>query len=275
VGSGCGGVGIRSEAADEELLNYILQAAYPDADGRAFEDEARTATVDGGVVDVRQAAGHDAAEDAGVVGLAVVVVSLGDDGHGEGVEDAGGDGAVRLIEVAGILFEGDGQDGVAEQGAGEEGSVGGRVTFAEALRALAPVVEVVGLLEACGGSVEDEGDGIDHGTEGEFILLPGVERDGVGDVADVEVGKDAEDALLFFEADLGLGDVGMGGGDVDVGGGGGGKDDGGQCCGFAGLQLAYGLRYGEAGDGDGEGVGAGREIGDGELSFGCGDGAGG
>ena len=46
----------------------------------------------------------------------------------------------------------------------------------------------------------------------------GGERDGVGDVADVEVWNGAEDALLLFDLDLGLGYVLRRGGDLHVDG---------------------------------------------------------
>ena len=83
------------------------------------------------------------------------------------------------------------------------------------------------MFDACEGSIEHEVDGVDQCPEGEFELLLGVERDGVEDIADVEVGDDAEDALVLLLVDLGLGDVGLRGGDLDVGGGAGcGQDDG-------------------------------------------------
>jgi hypothetical protein len=269
LGSG-GWMGVGGEFADEEFLDDVLDAGYADADGGAFGDDAYAAAVGGGVVGVGEAVGHGAAEDAGVVGLPVVVVSFADDGIGEGVEDAGLDGAIGFEEVAGILLEEGGQYGVAEQGAGEEGSVGGGVAFAEALCAFSPVVDIVGLLDSGGDSIEYEGDGIDHGAEGELVFLPGLERDGVGDVADVEVGEDAEDSLLLFEVDLGFGDVGLGCGDVDVGGGGGEEDDGGEIARLGGLERAGDLRGGESGGGDGESERTRRDGCEGEFAVGCG-----
>jgi hypothetical protein len=265
-------MGVRGEFADQEFLDNVLDACDADADGGAFDDEADAAAVGRGIVGVGETVGHGSAEDAGVVELPVVVVAFADYGVGEGVEDAGFDGAIAFIEVAGVLLEEGGQDGVSEERSGEEGPVGGGVAFAIALRAFAPTVDVVGLLDAGGDSVEDERHGIDHGAEGELVFLFGVERLGVGDVADVEVGEDAEDALLFLEIDLSFGYVGAGGGDADVGGGGWGEDDGGEVSGLAGGEFTGGLRGGESGGGDGEGEGAGGDGGEVELTVGGGGG---
>ena len=53
-GSEGGVVGVRGEAAHQELLDHILQSGCSDANGCAFEDEARATAVDGGIVEVRQ-----------------------------------------------------------------------------------------------------------------------------------------------------------------------------------------------------------------------------
>lgn len=44
------------------------------------------------------------------------------------------------------------------------------------------------------------------------------QRDWIGDVADVEVGKDSQDALLFFEMNLGFGYFFWCGSDINRGG---------------------------------------------------------
>ena len=104
-------------------------------------------------------------------------------------------------------MEEDGQEGVADEVAGEEGAVGGGVALGEALGALAPVVEV----SACWGPAvtplrtKETGSTRVRRASRKFLLR--LERDGMGDVADVEVGDDAKDALLFFEVDLGFGDL--------------------------------------------------------------------
>ena len=208
------------ELFDQELLEEVGDGADAGADGGGVqEDLADAAAVGGGDVEVGEAGGGERAEDGGVVGLPAVVVSLADDGVGDGVEDAGMDAASAFVVVAWVLLEDDGQGSAADEGAGEEAAIVGGEALCVAEAALSVAVEgVIGLLDAGGETVEAEGDGIDQRPGGEFELLPGVEGDGVGDVADVEVGKDGEDALLLLLVDLGLGDVGLGGVNLDVGG---------------------------------------------------------
>ena len=88
-------------------------------------------------------------------------------------------------------------------------------------------------------SVDDEGGGVEPGFVSEFELLFCIEGSGVGIVAGEEVGEDPDQALLFFDLDLGLGDGGLIFADVDVGV----KNSDGQFClgknqGFPGVQLA-------------------------------------
>ncbi len=61
-----------------------------------------------------------------------------------------------------------------------------------------------------------EGDGIEECLPSKLELLLCCERDGVGDVADVEVWDEAEDALLLLGLDLGLGYFLRRGCDLDV-----------------------------------------------------------
>ncbi len=66
------------------------------------------------------------------------------------------------------------------------------------------------LVDAGGDAGENEGDGIDGGAQGELELLPGAEGRGVPDVAGVEVGDGAEDALLLLDLELLGGDLVLG-----------------------------------------------------------------
>ena len=58
------------------------------------------------------------------------------------------------------------------------------------------------LLDARGDTRGEEGDGIDSDLYRELELLLAGEGRRIGDVADVEVGEDADDALLYLGADL-------------------------------------------------------------------------
>ena len=63
------------------------------------------------------------------------------------------------------------------------------------------------LLDARGDAGGEEGDRVDGDFDGQLEFLFASERGCVGDVADVEVGEDAEDALFYFGADLLLGEI--------------------------------------------------------------------
>jgi hypothetical protein len=268
-GGGWGDVG--GEVADEEFLDDVLDGCFAETDGGVFEDEARAGAVGGWVVGVRDGGGGETADEARVFRLPVVVVALADNCGGDGVKDARTDSAGAFVEVARILLEEDGQERVAEHVSGEEGAIVGGVAFAIALRALSPVVDIVGLLGSGGDSIHQKRHGVDQRSEGELILLFRSERHGFGDVADVEVGEDAEDALLLFHVDLGFGDVGLRRGDADVGGGGGAERDCGEVESFGGVEFAQCLLGREPCSGDGEPERAGRDAEEGETAVGGGD----
>jgi len=61
---------------------------------------------------------------------------------------------------------------------------------------------VLRLLNPRNNGVHSETDWIDGSLPGQLKLLPGGQRGCVGNVADVEIGNDAEDALLFLDFDL-------------------------------------------------------------------------
>ncbi len=148
----------------------------------------------------------------------MAVVALADDDRGDGVEGAGDDVAVAAVEVARILVEEGGKEGGAEEGGGEAVAVGGGVALGVAGEAGAVAGEVaLRLLDAGGDAGGHEGERVDRDDGGELELLAAGEGRGVGDVADEEVGQDAEDALVLFGGDLLFGEVFDGDG-VDGGG---------------------------------------------------------
>src|SRR5271170_6828240 len=109
---------------DEKLLKEGADGSGAGADEPVVNGEAG-ASVGGGIVGVGEAGGGEVAEDVGVVGLPVAVVSLADDDGGYGVEGSGDGASSAFVEVAWVLVEERGKDGAAEHSAGEAVSVGG------------------------------------------------------------------------------------------------------------------------------------------------------
>jgi hypothetical protein len=159
------------------------------------------------VVKVGECAGGEDAADPGVVRLPFAgVVVFADDDAGEGIEQAAGERAVAEAEVARILVENGGQDGLADHGAAN----GVEVRNADAVQVAHGTpsecgVAVVRFAEAGDDKGSGEGDGVSYAAEGEAEFLFGGEGDGVGDVGDVELREDAEDALLLLLVDLLIG----------------------------------------------------------------------
>ena len=249
-----------------EPVDHVGDGTKASTDGGALEDEGCSGAIGSGVVGVGDTTGGEASEDGGVVELPVVVVSLADDGIGDGEEDARMDAAGAFIEVAGILLEEDGKDGVSEYVSGEEGAVGSGIALTVPLGSVSPGIGVVGLLDSSGSPDEHKAHGVDQGLERELELLSGVERDGVWDVADIKIGEDAEDALFFFFANLGLSDVGLRGSDLNAGVETGTQRDGGEVAAFARGEYAGGLLGHKSLGRDGEIEGAGRGAGEDKLS---------
>ena len=172
------------------------------------------------MVEVGDATGGEGSEDEGIVWLRGAVITASEHGAGDSVGKALTGGAGAFVEVARVLVKERRQDGAAQHAAGDGIGIAGAVVFCVALHALAVIVEgVAGLLDAGGNSEGGESDGIEDRVKGEIEFLPGVEWLGVPDVAVVEVGEDAEGALVFGFANLFLGDLDLGGGDVYLGGG--------------------------------------------------------
>src|SRR5579859_3229523 len=73
------------QMANKEFLQKVADGGGADTDPRIFEGEFRSLAVVRGIVKVRDAAGGEAAEDAGIVCLPVSVVAFADDGVRDGV----------------------------------------------------------------------------------------------------------------------------------------------------------------------------------------------
>lgn len=139
----------------------------------------------------------------------MTVVAFADDCVGDGVENSRARGASPLVEVSRILFEDCRENDAPEQRAARKVGVRSAVSLAVALCALTISGELVDrLLDSRGGANQDECYRIDGVSKGKLEFLPRIERRGVLDIADIEIGNDAEDALLLFGFDLALRDYG-------------------------------------------------------------------
>ena len=119
------------------------------------------------------------------------------------VEHARAHAAGSFVEIARILFQERRKYRAADERAGDQVGVRRAVAFGVALRALAVSAGGVGsLLNSCDDSGDCKVDGIDGASPGELKFLFGGERSGIGNVADIEIGDHAEDALLFLGFEL-------------------------------------------------------------------------
>jgi hypothetical protein len=99
------------------------------------------------------------------------------------------------------------QDGAADHDVGEAVGIGRAKALAVTLRTLAIVGVVCRLVDAGKRSYADDGNRIEDDFGGELELQLGGEGCGVVIVDDVEIGNDAENALLLFGLDLLGGDL--------------------------------------------------------------------
>jgi hypothetical protein len=76
-------------------------------------------------------------------------------------------------------------------------------------------VGILGLPHSGDDAFDDERGWVKPGLRGKFELLFRVERSGVAIIGGEEVRQSAEEALLFLNFDLRLGEFGLGLGDVD------------------------------------------------------------
>ncbi len=261
------GLDLGGVAAQEELLGEGADHASAGEDEGIAEDESGT-TVCRGVVEIGECGRTQIAADAGVVELPLSVVTLGTEGAGEGVKDAGTGGSGALIEVAGILVKERGQHGAAKDDVASPTGIAGAEAFEVALGALDVGGGGGGLINAGDEGGGTDTDGVGGGAEGEGVLqLRRHGREAVI-VGDVEVGNDTEDALMFLGLDLLDGELaGVDGVDAGVDGGDGELD-------LGQLQLLAGREH-DWGRGPGfEALGVdGDEVGDGRMEALDGEGA--
>jgi len=260
--------------ADDEFLKEIGDGGGGDADAGVFEGKTGVGFILVGIVKVGDAPGGERASDVGIVGLPAAVVSFADDGVCHRIAEARDLAAGSLVKIARILMEDGGENCRSDEGAADGIGVVGAEALAVSLGALAVLGEVVlALLDAGGSADDDDGERIDERSQGKMKFLPGIEGRGVGDVADVEVGNDAEDALLFFNLHLLLRDFDLGDADLDLGERIGDiQRDQGKALDFAGVESSGERFRGKAAGSDGELKGSGRNAGKEELAVGAGDG---
>jgi len=241
-----------------KIEDGVIEYALAHADGRigmpSADDDSR-----GG-----------AADEVGIGGMPVLVVSTLQEGGGDSVPGTANNAAVGHHEVARIFME-----ERVEKNAGDDAADNGAAVVRGVLLKITTGAGAVfgigtgGLLNASADAGGGEEDWIRSGTDGELELLAHVERCSVPDVAGVVVGKNAKDALMELVVELGIGDLYDGECDGGVGGSAGdGKSDFGEFIGLAGFDIDAGDTVGvEARRGDGDDVGAGEEIGKAEVAF--------
>jgi hypothetical protein len=115
--------------------------------------------------------------------------------------------ARALVEVAWILVQKRWQYGAADHDVGKAVGIGRTEALAVTLRILAAVGIVCCLIDAGKRGYADDGNRIEEDPGGELELQLRGKRSGIVMVDDVEIGNDAENALLLFGLDLLGGDL--------------------------------------------------------------------
>src|ERR1700733_16215996 len=114
------------------------------------------------------------------------IVALANHGSGQRVQKPSPQAAGGFVEETGILFQKRGQDGAADEYAGNGVGIAGTIALGVAFGALAISVEVVlRLLNSSRGSDNHESDGIHARFPGKLEFLPRGARNRIGDVADI------------------------------------------------------------------------------------------
>src|SRR5271156_3476142 len=122
---------------------------------------------------------------------------------GDRIENALTHAAGSFVEIARILFQERRKYRAADERAGDQVGVRRAVALTVALCALAVSAGSVGsLLGSCDDSSDCKVDWINGTAPGELKFLFGAERSGIRNVADIEIGNDPEDALLFLNFEL-------------------------------------------------------------------------
>jgi hypothetical protein len=191
------------EVLEEKLLEEGSDGSSADADEDIVDSNLSIVAVAIGIVETGDASGCEVSQNVGVVWLPVSVVPLADDYGRHGVESTGDDVTPAPVEIPRILMQKRRQQRGAEECRCDAGAISGAVALGITLEAFTVAGEVIlSLLNARGDTSGEEGDGIDSDLQCELELLLAGEGRGIGDVADVEVGENADDALLHFGAYL-------------------------------------------------------------------------
>jgi len=264
---------VTSEMTEEEFAGEVADGFAAEVENSVIE---YTLADTGGRATVPRADDDrcgSAADEVGVGGMKAQVVATLHEGGGDGVPTAREDAAVGHDEIAWVLMEERVEQNAGDDAADEGTAVVGAVALEVAADAGAVFrVIVSGERDASADAGGGKEDGISSGADGELELLAHGERRGVPDVAGVEVGKNAEDALMELVVELGFGNLLFGDGDCGIGGGASdGESDFGEFVRIPGLEGdvvdAIGFKARRANRDD---VGAGEEIGKTEVAEGIG-----
>ena len=191
------------DVLEEKLLEEGSDGSSADADEDIVDGNLSVVAVAIGIVETGETSGCEISQNVGVVWLPVSVVPLADDYSRHGVESTGDDATLAPVEIPRILMQKRRQQCGAEECRCDAGAISGAVALGITLEAFTVAGEVIlRLLDASGDTGGEEGDGIDSDLDRELELLLAREGRRTGDVADVKVGEDAEDALLYLGTDL-------------------------------------------------------------------------
>src|SRR6202008_3834413 len=139
---------------------------------------------------------------AGIVWLQTSVISPADERRREGVEQARFIRTCSLVEITRILMQDGGKDGTPNHDIGQTICIGCAETLAIAFRPLLIVVEFGCLIKASHHGGAEKGNGVNRGLESQVKLQLRWKRYRVAVIDDVEVGDEAQDALLLLHLDL-------------------------------------------------------------------------
>ena len=100
---------------EDEFLENVYDRGGSDTDGSIFERKPCAVAISFRDVQIRDASRGDVAENAGIVWLPALIVSLTNEGAGDGIQEALALCASSLVEVARVLLEERWQDGASEE----------------------------------------------------------------------------------------------------------------------------------------------------------------
>ena len=184
--------------AEEELLHQMARGSAAET----FQDvmkEPQPGSRAGGIVQGRDLAGRQIAQNIGIVGLPVTVVALANESCGDGMERSRPDAAGTLVEVARVLVKDRLRQHMANDDAVNVVGILGSKTLRIAFHSLAELaVSVPRLLDSRGDPSVQEYNRIENGFPTELKLLRGSQGSRIRFIADEEVRKHAEQTLLLL-----------------------------------------------------------------------------